>query len=132
MGMVIPPTVTHNVNIILPRELRKTAFYLVSMWNFTKDLAKYVTGEMTYGSKRRRKKRVQDGLTHSPITLDDMTRAKLDTVLLIIMNGNDVSCPFLVLLHFYGFSSSYLSCNHSTSRKYVELAVVLTLSLAPT
>lgn len=86
--MVIPPTVTHNINILLPRELKQTSFYVASIWNTTKMLAKYLTGELTYGNSggHRQPKRQA---SNDAITLVTMSHAKLDTVLLIIMNGND-------------------------------------------
>jgi len=80
MGMVVPPTVTHNISILLPREMKKTSFYVVSMWECTKALAKYLTGE---DSKR------QHGRTEKKITLGGIKNAKLDLVMLIIMTGND-------------------------------------------
>ena len=87
MGLVVPPTITHNINILLPRELKKTSFYVASTWDTTKMLAKYMTGEKIYnnpGVKRKRKLP-----SNGAITLDVMTNVKLDAVMLIILNGND-------------------------------------------
>ena len=87
MGMVVPPSVTHNINILLPRELRKTSFYIASMWDTTKMLAKYLTGEEIYGNPNARKSKTRPN--NESITLDIMKKAKLDLVLLVILNGND-------------------------------------------
>ncbi|KAL3800357.1 hypothetical protein HJC23_003653 [Cyclotella cryptica] len=90
MGMVIPPSVTHNISILLPREMNKTSFYIVSMWESTKALAKYLTGEDAPDKPRRKKKqKKQDEGMGKKITLGGIKHAKLDLVLLIIMTGND-------------------------------------------
>ena len=86
MGMVVPPSVTHNINILLPRELRKTSFYLADLWQTTKILAKYLTGEKIYGNPNAKKPKQT---INDTVTLDVMKGAKMDVVLLIIMNGND-------------------------------------------
>ena len=86
MGMVVPPSVTHNINILLPRELKKTSFYLADLWQTTKILAKYLTGEKIYGNPNAKKPKQ---IINDTITLDAMGKAKMDMVLLIIMNGND-------------------------------------------
>ena len=83
----MPPSVTHNINILLPRELRKTSFYIASMWDTTKMLAKYLTGEKIYGNPNARKSKTR--VNNKSITLDITNRAKMDLVLLVIMNGND-------------------------------------------
>lgn len=87
MGLVVPPSITHDINILLPNDLKKSSFYVASIWDSTKMIAKYLTGEKVYGSSEIRKPKTPPNT--DTITLDVMCNVKLDTVLLVIMNGND-------------------------------------------
>jgi hypothetical protein len=83
-GLVIPPTITHNVFVILP-STGKTS-YVVSLWETTLTLGKYL------------------GKKYDPT---DIMRVRTDLVLLLIMNGNDYlpklrgSAGFNKLFHSY-------------------------------
>lgn len=87
MGLIVPPSITHDINILLPRELKKTSFYVASLWDSTKMLAKYLTGEKIYGASDSTKRKTPP--KSDAITLDVMRSVKLDSVMLVIMNGND-------------------------------------------
>jgi len=83
-GLIIPPTITHNVFVILP-STGKTS-YVVSLWETTLTLGKYL------------------GKAFDP---SDIMRVRTDLVLLLIMNGNDYlpklrgSAGFNKLFHSY-------------------------------
>lgn len=84
---MVPPRITHDINILLPRELKKTSFYLANAWDCTKTISKFVSGEKIYGDYNVKKQKVK--INTNAINLDLMSTVKLDTVLIIIMNGND-------------------------------------------
>jgi len=83
-GLIVPPTITHNVFVILPSS-GKTS-YVVSLWETTLTLGKYL------------------GKKFDPT---DIMRVRTDLVLLLIMNGNDYlpklrgSAGFNKLFHSY-------------------------------
>ncbi len=83
-GLIIPPSITHNVFVILPSESNKS--YAVSLWQTTLTLSKFL------------------GKRFEP---DDTMRIRTDLVLLLIMNGNDYlpklrgSSGFNKLFHTY-------------------------------
>ncbi len=83
-GLVIPPTITHNVFVILPAG--GTTSYVISLWETTLTLGKYL-GENFDAA--------------------DIMRVRTDLVLLLIMNGNDYlpklrgSAGFNKLFHTY-------------------------------
>jgi hypothetical protein len=65
-GLVIPPTITHNVFVILPSG--KKSNYVVSLWQTTLTLAQFLGDNFDQNS---------------------IMRVRTDLVLLLIMNGND-------------------------------------------
>jgi hypothetical protein len=83
-GLVIPPTITHNVFVILPSTGKIS--HVVSLWETTLTLGKYL------------------GNKFDP---SDIMRVRTDLVLLLIMNGNDYlpklrgSSGFNKLFHTY-------------------------------
>lgn len=88
MGLVVPPSVTHNIHIILPREGKRNSFYRVSIWETTKMLTRLLKGDATYGSKKAKNK-TNSCKKARQLTLAELSSAKMDAVVLIIMNGND-------------------------------------------
>lgn len=83
-GLVIPPTITHNVFVILPSS--KKSNYVVSLWQTTLTLAQFLGDNFDQKS---------------------IMRVRTDLVLLLIMNGNDYlpklrgSSGFNKLFHTY-------------------------------
>jgi len=83
-GLVIPPTITHNVFIILPSSSNTS--YVVSLWETTLTLGKYLGKQFD---------------------IRQIMRVRTDLVLLLIMNGNDYlpklrgSSGFNKLFHTY-------------------------------
>ena len=83
-GLVIPPTITHNVFVILPAGGKMS--YVVSLWETTLTLGKYLGNNFDAA---------------------DIMRVRTDLVLLLIMNGNDYlpklrgSAGFNKLFHTY-------------------------------
>lgn len=83
-ALVVPPTITHNVFVILPAGGRTS--YVISLWETTLTLGKYL-GESFDAA--------------------DIMRVRTDLVLLLIMNGNDYlpklrgSAGFNKLFHTY-------------------------------
>jgi hypothetical protein len=83
-GLVIPPTITHNVFVILPSG--KKSNYVVSLWQTTLTLAQFLGDNFDQNS---------------------IMRVRTDLVLLLIMNGNDYlpklrgSSGFNKLFHTY-------------------------------
>jgi hypothetical protein len=83
-GLIVPPTITHNVFVILPNTGRTS--YVVSLWETTLTLGNYL------------------GKAFDP---SDIMRVRTDLVLLLIMNGNDYlpklrgSAGFNKLFHSY-------------------------------
>eukprot|EP00571_Detonula_confervacea_P015146 CAMPEP_0172308176 /NCGR_PEP_ID=MMETSP1058-20130122/8858_1 /TAXON_ID=83371 /ORGANISM="Detonula confervacea, Strain CCMP 353" /LENGTH=934 /DNA_ID=CAMNT_0013020539 /DNA_START=24 /DNA_END=2828 /DNA_ORIENTATION=- len=85
MGLVVPPSITHNIHVILPGEKGKSL--VASVWETTRSMARMIEGTATYGikatgkSKGKKRKRT--------LSLSQINQARIDTTLLIIMNGND-------------------------------------------
>lgn len=83
-GLVIPPTITHNVFVILPSTGKIS--HVVSLWETTLTLGQYLGGKFDPS---------------------DIMRVRTDLVLLLIMNGNDYlpklrgSAGFNKLFHNY-------------------------------
>ena len=84
MGLVVPPSVTHNIHVILP-DFRKSI--VISVWETSRMMARLIEGAAKYGAKAAKK---EDGKKrkHS-LTLRQMDQTRIDTALLVIMNGND-------------------------------------------
>lgn len=83
-GLILPPTITHNVFVILPNGSKKS--YSVSLWETTRQLLRYLPK------------------LNKP---SDIMKVRTDLVLLLIMNGNDYlpklrgSSGFNKLFHTY-------------------------------
>lgn len=85
MGLVVPPSITHNIHVILPRDKGKSL--VVSVWETSRMMARMIEGTATYGLKPSRKaKKVQ---RKRKLKLKQINQARIDTALLIIMGGND-------------------------------------------
>ena len=82
MGLVIPPSITHNIHVILPGV--KGESLVVSVWETTKIMANMIEGTAIYGTESTKKAKRRRSLT-----LDQVIQARIDTALLIILNGND-------------------------------------------
>jgi len=87
MGLVVPPSLTHNVHIILPGELRKSL--VVSIWKTTRVLANTIEGNLKYGAGKKSRKKVAIDESTKRLTLKEIRNARLDMTLLILLNGND-------------------------------------------
>eukprot|EP00584_Thalassiosira_punctigera_P001075 CAMPEP_0172540468 /NCGR_PEP_ID=MMETSP1067-20121228/11479_1 /TAXON_ID=265564 ORGANISM="Thalassiosira punctigera, Strain Tpunct2005C2" /NCGR_SAMPLE_ID=MMETSP1067 /ASSEMBLY_ACC=CAM_ASM_000444 /LENGTH=940 /DNA_ID=CAMNT_0013326335 /DNA_START=208 /DNA_END=3030 /DNA_ORIENTATION=- len=86
MGLVVPPSVTHNIHVILPEKNSKSL--VVSVWETSRIMAKMIEGTATYGGVNpAKKKRLQKRKRR--LSLSQINQARIDTALLIIMNGND-------------------------------------------
>lgn len=84
MGLCQPPSVTQNVHVILPGEHSKTL--IISIWETTRHLVGMLEGTATY------RNHLSKGSTKQPkrkLTDTEMQQARMDAVLLIILNGND-------------------------------------------
>jgi len=84
-GLVVPPSVTHNVFVILPQDGKGRFSHCISLWETTRTLAAYLP----------------------KLRGEDIMRVRTDLVLLLIMNGNDYlpklrgSSGFNKLFHTY-------------------------------
>ncbi|KAL7533816.1 hypothetical protein ACHAXR_005459 [Thalassiosira sp. AJA248-18] len=86
MGLVVPPSITHNLHVILPGDKSKSL--VVSVWEATRRMARMIEGTEKYGSKAR--KTPKGKKKNVTLTPSQINQARIDTVLLIIMNsGND-------------------------------------------
>lgn len=82
MGLVIPPSITHNIHVILPGV--KGESLVVSVWETTRIMTRMIEGTAIYGTESTKKaKRTRS------LTLDQVNQARIDTALLVILNGND-------------------------------------------
>ena len=100
-GLIIPPSITHNVFVILPSGSNKS--YAVSLWETTLTLGKFL------------------GERFNP---NDTMRIRTDLVLLLIMNGNNYlpklrgSSGFNKLFHTYLYLlKKWLSKNDGTGER---------------
>ena len=88
MGLVVPPEVTHNIHIILPGERQKSL--VVSIWETTRMLARMIEGTASYGGGKKSINKLNGKKSNkSPLSLGETKRARLDMVLLVLLNGND-------------------------------------------
>lgn len=83
MGLVVPPSITHNVHVILPGEKGKSL--VVSVWETTRIMARMIEGTATYGKRPGKTKRKRK----RTLSVSEVNQVRIDTALLIIMNGND-------------------------------------------
>lgn len=84
MGLVVPPSITHNIHVILPGE--KGESLVASIWETTRIMASMIEGTATYGARKTRKSNVR---RKRSLTLKQINQVRIDTTLLIILNGND-------------------------------------------
>lgn len=84
MGLVVPPSITHNIHVILPGE--KGESLVASIWETTRIMARMIEGTATYGSQKVRKSNIR---RKRSLTLNQINQIRIDTTLLIILNGND-------------------------------------------
>eukprot|EP00581_Thalassiosira_minuscula_P004417 CAMPEP_0183739158 /NCGR_PEP_ID=MMETSP0737-20130205/56352_1 /TAXON_ID=385413 /ORGANISM="Thalassiosira miniscula, Strain CCMP1093" /LENGTH=925 /DNA_ID=CAMNT_0025973887 /DNA_START=159 /DNA_END=2936 /DNA_ORIENTATION=- len=85
MGLVVPTSVTHNLHVILPEKNSKSM--VVSVWETSRIMARMIEGTAIYGAKTPKKfkgRGIKQGLS-----INEMNQARIDTALLIILNGND-------------------------------------------
>ncbi|KAL7471187.1 hypothetical protein ACHAXS_011494 [Conticribra weissflogii] len=87
MGLVVPPSLTHNVYIILPGESRKSL--VVSVWETTRVLANMIEGNVKYGAGKKSRKKTANDESMKRLTLKEVRNARLDMTCLILLNGND-------------------------------------------
>lgn len=91
-GLILPPSITHNVFVILPDGSKKS--YAVSLWETTLELLRFLPKQMN---------NVNPSFTQE----DFIMNLRTDLVLLLIMNGNDYlpklrgSSGFDKLFHTY-------------------------------
>mmetsp|Transcript_5326 Transcript_5326/g.11682 ORF Transcript_5326/g.11682 Transcript_5326/m.11682 type:complete len:933 (-) Transcript_5326:48-2846(-) len=85
MGLVVPPTVTHNIHVILPEKYNKSL--VVSVWETSRSMARMIEGTATYGVKATKQRKAVKKKRR--LALSQIVQARIDTALLIIMNGND-------------------------------------------
>ena len=82
MGLVVPPSITHNIHVILPGV--KGESLVVSLWETTRIMARMIEGTAIYGTESTKQAKRRRSLT-----LDQVNQARIDTALLVILNGND-------------------------------------------
>lgn len=85
MGLVVNPSITHNIHVILPGERSKSL--VVSVWETTRRMARMLEGTAEYGKKGRTKPKGRN--KKITLTPSQINQVRIDTSLLIIMNGND-------------------------------------------
>jgi hypothetical protein len=83
MGLVVPPSITHNIHVILPGG--KGESLVASIWETTRIMADMIEGTSTYGAKKTKKNVKRQRL----LTLNQINQVRIDTTLLVILNGND-------------------------------------------
>lgn len=83
MGLVVPPSITHNIHVILPGG--KGESLVASIWETTRIMADMIEGTSTYGAKKTKKNIKRQRL----LTLNQINQVRIDTTLLVILNGND-------------------------------------------
>lgn len=82
MGLVIRPSITHNIHVILPGVQGESL--VISLWETTRIMARMIEGTAIYGSQSTKKAK-----RRRTLTLDQVNQARIDTALLVILNGND-------------------------------------------
>jgi len=85
MGLVVPPSITHNIHVILPEDKGKSL--VASVWETTRTMARMIEGTATYGIKAT--KNAKSGKKKRSLSLSQINQVRIDTSLLIIMSGND-------------------------------------------
>jgi len=110
-GLILPPSITHNVFVILPDGNKKS--YSVSLWQTTLELLKYLPQGLTPNSvtstENSESKNIAptNNITYPWSEEDLIMNVRTDLVLLLILNGNDYlpklrgSSGFNKLFHTY-------------------------------
>lgn len=111
-GLILPPSITHNVFVILPDGNKKS--YSVSLWETTLELLKFLPHRMKSNSDSTLENNdstniaAQTNTTAYPWSEEELImNVRTDLVLLLIMNGNDYlpklrgSSGFNKLFHTY-------------------------------
>ena len=85
MALAVPPSVTKNIFTLLPG-MRSTSL-VVSVWETTRQIVGMIEGTARYGGgingQAKLKQRIRS------LTEKEVYQARIDAVLLIILNGND-------------------------------------------
>ena len=88
MGLVVPPEITHNIHVILPGE--KGISLVASIWETTRIMVRYIEGTATYGKKLVSMAKKKGNIKRKrKLTMNQINQVRIDTTLLIILNGND-------------------------------------------
>jgi len=105
MGLVVPPSVTQNVHVILPGENSKTL--MISIWETTRHLVGMIEGTAAYG--KRPPKGNARAKAKRKLSKNEVQQARMDAVLLVILNGNDYLPKLRYSSTFDSFFEVYLS-----------------------
>ena len=104
MGLAVPPSVTQNVHVVLPGENSKTL--MISVWETTQHLIGMIEGTATYGKRPPKGKgKVK---AKRKLSKKEIQQARMDAVLLIILNGNDYLPKLRYSSNFDSFFQVYL------------------------
>jgi len=112
MGLVVPPSVTQNVHVILPGENSKTL--MISIWETTRHLVGMIEGTAAYGkrpSKENARTKAKRRLSNK-----EVQQARMDAVFLVILNGND----YLPKLRYSSTFDSFFEVYLSLMKKYMS------------
>lgn len=105
MGLVVPPTVTPNLHVILPGESSKTL--MISVWETTRHLVGMLEGTAAYG-KRPPNRRNGKTKVKRQLSKKEIQQVRMDAVLLVILNGNDYLPKLRFTSTFESFFEVYL------------------------
>ena len=125
-GLILPPSITHNVFVILPDGNKKS--YSVSLWETTRALLQFLPNHH-YENKNTNETIHNSIANHTIFSEEDFIMSvRTDLVLLLIMNGNDYlpklrgSSGFNKLFHTVRFGensiASCVSSSHLISSHY--------------
>lgn len=105
MGLVVPPSVTPNLHVILPGESSKTL--MISVWETTRHLVGMLEGTAEYG-KRPPKRNNGKTKAKRELSKKEIQQVRMDAVLLVILNGNDYLPKLRFTSTFESFFEVYL------------------------
>eukprot|EP00984_Skeletonema_dohrnii_P001136 scaffold354_cov81-Skeletonema_dohrnii-CCMP3373.AAC.2 len=111
MGLVVPPSITQNVHVVLPGENSKTL--MISIWETTRHLVGMLEGTAAYGKRPPN----GNGKTKAKRKLSkkEIQQVRMDAVLLVILNGND----YLPKLRYSSTFDSFFDVYLSLMKKYL-------------
>ena len=85
MALAVPPSVTKNIFTLLPGE-RSTSL-VVSVWETTRQIVGMIEGTSRYGGSINGQTKFKQRIRS--LTEKEVYQARMDAVMLIILNGND-------------------------------------------